>query len=152
MAIKGTIEQGDHVITTDLEHNSISRPLVAMERAGFITLTRVKHDGTGLKMHTFDNGVNWHPFPAPDGRHYVFTKFLMDEKDWEVFIGDLQGDPPLRLTYHKGFDGLASMSYDGNKVVFGRGVPGTPGTRLYVMDISSLGLSKVNKWPFMAKP
>jgi cysteine desulfurase family protein len=41
MAIKGVIEHGDHVITTDLEHNSISRPLRALERAGVITLTRL---------------------------------------------------------------------------------------------------------------
>ena len=32
---------GDHVITTDLEHNSISRPLCALEQAGTITLTRI---------------------------------------------------------------------------------------------------------------
>ena len=31
-------------ITTDLEHNSISRPLVALEKAGVITLTRVASD------------------------------------------------------------------------------------------------------------
>jgi cysteine desulfurase family protein len=42
MAIKGVIEPGDHVITTDLEHNSISRPLRALELAGVITLTRVE--------------------------------------------------------------------------------------------------------------
>src|SRR5919199_2963065 len=41
MAIKGTLQPGDHAITTDLEHNSISRPLRAMEKAGAITLTRV---------------------------------------------------------------------------------------------------------------
>jgi cysteine desulfurase/selenocysteine lyase len=41
MAIKGIVQPGDHVITTDLEHNSISRPLVALQRAGVITLTRV---------------------------------------------------------------------------------------------------------------
>ncbi len=41
MAIKGTVEPGDHVITTDLEHNSISRPLRALEKAGVITLTRL---------------------------------------------------------------------------------------------------------------
>jgi cysteine desulfurase / selenocysteine lyase len=46
IAIKGTIEPGDHVITSDLEHNSISRPLRAMEKAGVIHLTRVaSHDG-----------------------------------------------------------------------------------------------------------
>src|SRR4051794_13731587 len=41
LAIKGTVQPGDHVVTTDLEHNSISRPLRAMEAAGRITLTRV---------------------------------------------------------------------------------------------------------------
>jgi cysteine desulfurase family protein len=41
LAIKGVVRPGDHVVTTDLEHNSISRPLVALEKAGVITLTRV---------------------------------------------------------------------------------------------------------------
>jgi cysteine desulfurase family protein len=41
IAIKGVINPGDHVITTDLEHNSVSRPLVQMERDGKISLTRV---------------------------------------------------------------------------------------------------------------
>jgi cysteine desulfurase / selenocysteine lyase len=47
MAFKGVLQPGDHVITTDLEHNSISRPLRAMEIANYITLTRVKADGSG---------------------------------------------------------------------------------------------------------
>jgi selenocysteine lyase/cysteine desulfurase len=41
LAIKGLVRPGDHVVTTDLEHNSVSRPLRAMEKAGTITLTRV---------------------------------------------------------------------------------------------------------------
>lgn len=48
MAIKGVLRPGDHVVTTDLEHNSVSRPLVALEQAGAISLTRVAHDGRGL--------------------------------------------------------------------------------------------------------
>ena len=47
MAFKGVLQAGDHVITTDLEHNSVSRPLRAMELANHITLTRVKADGSG---------------------------------------------------------------------------------------------------------
>ncbi len=47
MAIKGTVQPGDHVITTDLEHNSVSRPLVAMAKAEMITLTRVASDPGG---------------------------------------------------------------------------------------------------------
>ena len=41
LAIKGLIRAGDHVITTDLEHNSVSRPLRALEKAGVISLTRI---------------------------------------------------------------------------------------------------------------
>lgn len=37
-----------HVITTVLEHNSVSRPLQAMADAGTITLTRVDCDGQGF--------------------------------------------------------------------------------------------------------
>lgn len=47
MAFKGVLNDGDHVITTDLEHNSVSRPLVALAEAGRITLTRVAADGGG---------------------------------------------------------------------------------------------------------
>ncbi len=36
MAFKGVLNDGDHVITTNLEHNSVSRPLRAMELAGNI--------------------------------------------------------------------------------------------------------------------
>jgi cysteine desulfurase family protein len=41
MAIKGVLRQGDHAITSVLEHNSVSRPLNQMERHGVITLTRL---------------------------------------------------------------------------------------------------------------
>jgi cysteine desulfurase / selenocysteine lyase len=47
MAFKGVLQPGDHVITTDLEHNSVSRPLRAMELAGRIGLTRVVADDGG---------------------------------------------------------------------------------------------------------
>src|SRR5262249_36483772 len=47
MAFKGVLSDGDHVITTDLEHNSVSRPLRALELAGRISLTRLKADGGG---------------------------------------------------------------------------------------------------------
>jgi cysteine desulfurase family protein len=47
IAFKGILDSGDHVITTDLEHNSVSRPLRALELAGTIGLTRVSADGSG---------------------------------------------------------------------------------------------------------
>jgi cysteine desulfurase family protein len=47
MAFKGVLQAGDHVITTDLEHNSVSRPLRAMELDNHITLTRVRAGASG---------------------------------------------------------------------------------------------------------
>jgi cysteine desulfurase family protein len=47
IAFKGVLNSGDHVITTDLEHNSVSRPLRALELAGDITLTRISADSGG---------------------------------------------------------------------------------------------------------
>lgn len=47
MAFKGLLNPGDHVITSDLEHNSVSRPLVSLETQGVIALTRVSADAGG---------------------------------------------------------------------------------------------------------
>jgi cysteine desulfurase / selenocysteine lyase len=41
MAIKGIMRPGDHAITSVLEHNSVSRPLNQLEKAGVIALTRL---------------------------------------------------------------------------------------------------------------
>src|SRR5438270_8646306 len=47
MAFKGVLTDGDHVITTDLEHNSVSRPLRQLELDGRVGVTRVPADGGG---------------------------------------------------------------------------------------------------------
>ena len=47
MAMKGLLVEGDHVVTTNLEHNSVSRPLRALELAGRITVTRLVADAGG---------------------------------------------------------------------------------------------------------
>jgi cysteine desulfurase family protein len=47
MAIKGLVRPGDHVVTTVLEHNSVSRPLAGMERRGLIQVTRLRPAADG---------------------------------------------------------------------------------------------------------
>src|SRR5438067_9794253 len=47
MAFKGVLNPGDHVVTTDLEHNSVSRPLRALELAHRISVSRVHADRGG---------------------------------------------------------------------------------------------------------
>ena len=46
IAIKGTLQPGDHVITTALEHNSVLRPLFELEDRG-VELTILPADSTG---------------------------------------------------------------------------------------------------------
>jgi cysteine desulfurase / selenocysteine lyase len=57
IAIKGTVRQDDHVITSDLEHNSISRPLRRLEKDGRITLTRLVSRNGYLDLDDVKNAL-----------------------------------------------------------------------------------------------
>lgn len=46
IALKGLLSPGDHVVTSSMEHNSVLRPLKALEKRG-VTATRVKASPTG---------------------------------------------------------------------------------------------------------
>ncbi len=48
MGIKGLLKQGNHAITTHLEHNAVSRSLYGLENAGIITVTKVKNSPDGF--------------------------------------------------------------------------------------------------------
>ena len=48
MGIKGFLCEGDHVITSKLEHNSVSRPLKGLENRGVITVTWVDNSDEGF--------------------------------------------------------------------------------------------------------
>ncbi|NIM03331.1 aminotransferase class V-fold PLP-dependent enzyme [bacterium] len=48
IGIKGLLRKGDHVITTYLEHNSVSRPLEGLFKKGIITITRIHHSEDGF--------------------------------------------------------------------------------------------------------
>lgn len=47
LAVMGTLQPGDHVITTSMEHNSLLRPLFLLEKQG-VALTIVQGDAEGL--------------------------------------------------------------------------------------------------------
>lgn len=55
IAIQGLLQPGDHVISTDLEHNSVLRPLYLMESRG-AELSFVKSDEQGnIDYHEFES-------------------------------------------------------------------------------------------------
>ncbi len=47
IAIKGVLREGDHVVTTQLEHNAVLRPLQAMADRGFIEVTWLPMNADG---------------------------------------------------------------------------------------------------------
>ncbi len=106
-----------------------------------MTVFTIKHDGKGLTQHTFDEDMNWAPYPTPGGKHYVFVR-IVEDNNWEIFLGYLDGSTPKRLTYSEGFDGFPAVSPDGTKMLFARSTGGgfMSGLYTHVMDISSLGV------------
>ncbi len=101
---------------------------------------------TGERIQrTFDQDMNWAPYPAPDGKHFVFVKSI-ENNNWEVFIGSLEGGDPVRLTFNDSFDGFPAISPDGTKMLFARseGPRFMSGLYTYVMDVSSLNLGPEN--------
>lgn len=47
MIFHGTLEAGDHVVTTVMEHNSVARPLARLELEGAIAVTRLQPSADG---------------------------------------------------------------------------------------------------------
>lgn len=105
-----------------------------------MTIFTIRHDGTGRRRITHDNGTNWAPHPSPDGRHFVFVKVL-PPRNFEIFLGDLRGGEPIRVTHREGFDGFPAFAPDGRTIVFtsSRGMPeGSRRLGLHVLDIGAL--------------
>ncbi len=109
-----------------------------------MTVFTIKADGSGLTQRTFTRDMHWGPAPAADGRHYLYTT-VIDGRNWELFLGDLAGGAPQRLTWNSGFDGMKSFSKDSMKMLFARTSPGSHFPfYTYVMDLSSLNLGQDN--------
>lgn len=106
---------------------------------GRLDLWRMRTDGSHAEQIRLDDLIRT-PYPAPDGRRYVFVKVL-PPRNFEVFLGDLQSDSLVRLTYHDGFNGFPAVSPDRHWLLLTSARDAAPGTRSlgeYLMDISSL--------------
>ena len=107
-----------------------------------MTIYTINHDGSDKKQVTTDPGTNWAPYPAPDGKHFVYVKVL-PSFNFEIFLRNLETGEETRLTYYEGFDGFPALSPDGKWLTFSSGRQAPEGQRTlhqYVMDVSSLDL------------
>jgi len=113
-----------------------------------MTVFTIRHDGTDRKPRTFDTGMNWSSYPAPDGRHFMAVK-VIENNNWEIFMFDMQkpDKAPERITYNDSFDGFPSISPDGTKMVFARslGKGFMSDNYIHVMDITPLGIGPVKE-------
>lgn len=58
MAIKGYLKQGDHVIATSVEHNSVRRPLHYLEQSMGLEVSYIEADVTGkIKVEAIEKAV-----------------------------------------------------------------------------------------------
>ncbi|MBT8442029.1 MAG: PD40 domain-containing protein [Gammaproteobacteria bacterium] len=116
-----------------------------------MTVFTIKADGSELTQRTFTRDMYWGPAPAGDGRHYLYTT-VIDDGNWELFLGDLGGEEPRRLTYNTGFDGMKSFSKASDKMLFVRTAEHGELFMTHVMDLSSLNLGAENYQGIPATP
>ncbi len=107
-----------------------------------MTIYTIKHDGTEHTQITHEDGMNWAPHPAPDGKHFAFVKMLPPH-NFEIFLMNAESGEQWQLTHHDAFDGFPAFSPDGKTLSFASGREAPEGVRtlfVHTMDVSSLGL------------
>jgi Tol biopolymer transport system component len=105
-----------------------------------MSIFTIRDDGSSLRRVTSDSVTNWAPYPAPDGRHYFFVR-VVEGRNFEIYLGDLESERPQRITWNAAFDGFPAVSPDGQWLVFSSSRAAAPGDRslgVFLMDISSL--------------
>lgn len=87
-------------------------------------------DGHNPKGITHDRTYNLAPDWAPDGRHLVFTSYIMGFPD--IFVADLNGGQRRRLTANRSTNITPAYSPDGSRIAFSSGQGRD--MEIYVMD------------------
>ncbi|HLG29039.1 MAG TPA: aminotransferase class V-fold PLP-dependent enzyme [Candidatus Brocadiales bacterium] len=145
IGIKGLLKQGDHVITTYLEHNAVSRPLQGLEEKGIIRVTRIERsDGYPIDADAIKKAI------TPGTKLVVLTHAsnvlgviqpieeigrLVREKDLIFMVDAAQSSGVRHINVERQCIDL--LAFTGHKALFGP--PGTGG--LYVGE-------RVNLAPF----
>jgi len=67
---------------------------------------------------TFDSGIAWTPAISPDGTMFACASDRSGDGNMDIWVQQIAGGPPLRLTTHPANDDFPSFSPDGSKILF----------------------------------
>jgi len=101
---------------------TIAACLVLLLAAGILTWLRIQPRSSGrpaaLTRLTFDSGLTVDPALSRDGRLLAYASDRASKGDLDIWVQQLAGGEPLRLTRDPADDDHPSFSPDGGKVVF----------------------------------
>jgi Tol biopolymer transport system component len=66
---------------------------------------------------TFDSGMSWNPAFSPDGKMMAYASDRGEDGNLDIWVQQLAGGTPLRLTTDPADDNAPSFSPDGSRIV-----------------------------------
>lgn len=76
-------------------------------------------DGSQQRQLTKLGALSWAPYFHPSGEYLIFATNLHGFANFELYMVDAAGkNPPVRVTYRDGFDGLPAFTPDGDSLVW----------------------------------
>jgi tricorn protease len=124
------------------EHTLYREPTVSNNHVVFSyagDLWRVERSGGEAEQLTTGVGIESSPYFSPDGSKVAFTGQYDGNTD--VYVIDIKGGTPKRLTYHPGADVVRGWSRDGEDVLFSSGRNSYANfLRLFTVPVSSVEL------------
>ncbi|MCP5110161.1 MAG: hypothetical protein GY953_04935, partial [bacterium] len=67
---------------------------------------------------TSDASLTWQPALSPDGNHVAYSSIGDGERNFDIWIRQIGGGPPVRLTTHRAQDYSPAFSPDGSQIAF----------------------------------
>jgi len=71
-----------------------------------------------LTRLTFDSGITWQATFSPDGKMFAYASDRSGDGNGDIWVQQVIGGPPLRLTTNPAEDRNPCFSPDGSKIVF----------------------------------
>lgn len=104
--------------------------------------------GKGREIH--GTQVSMLPTWSPDGSQIAFRSDIFDERNWDIYLIDIDGQNLKRLTTNRGDDRYPAWSLDGTELAFSSDRSGQP--QIYVMDmIGRKEIRQLTDLPFSGK-